>query len=78
MTRLHSSLTVLSPEEIEKIHRASLRVLERVGVKMPQADCLKICAQAGALVDIDSALVQDSRRGDGSGARGDPQGEQAG
>ena len=58
MTRLHSSLTVLSPDEIEKNHRASVRVLERTGVKMPRPDCLKICEQAGALVVIESAMFR--------------------
>ena len=43
--------TVLTDEQIERIHAASLEILERVGVQVPHADMLGRFADAGASVD---------------------------
>ncbi len=42
---------VLSPEQIERIHNASLEILERVGVVIPHDEMLGRFADAGARVD---------------------------
>lgn len=55
---VHAELTVLSPAEIEAIHRSSLRVLEKTGVRIPHPECLRICAELGALVDAGSEVVR--------------------
>ena len=42
---------VLTPEQIARVHQASLRILERTGVSVPHADMLGRFADAGASVD---------------------------
>ena len=49
---------VLSPEQVERIHRASLEVLSRVGVRVPHVETLDRFADAGAAVDRDAQLVR--------------------
>lgn len=56
MNRVHSSVSVLTEDDITRIHRASLRILERIGVRVPQPDCLAVCAGAGARVDDHSVV----------------------
>ncbi len=51
MKQLRASVEVLSLPEIQAIHRSSLRILERVGVRVPQPECLALCRDAGAKVD---------------------------
>jgi len=46
-----SPLTILSPAEIEAIHEGSLRILNSVGVHVPDAECLAVLSEAGAQVD---------------------------
>jgi trimethylamine--corrinoid protein Co-methyltransferase len=58
MKQLHSSVEVLSPSEIQAIHRSSLRILERVGVRVPHSECLALCRRAGAVVDELSQVVR--------------------
>ena len=47
-------LEVLSDANVQKIHEATLRILENVGVKFPSRKALEIWAQAGAQVDFDT------------------------
>ena len=44
---------LLTPSQIERIHRASLRILERGGVLVPHEDMLSRLAEAGATVERD-------------------------
>jgi hypothetical protein len=46
--------TVLTPEQIERIHHASLTILERTGVQVPHDDMLRRYA---ALRDVAKAAV---------------------
>ena len=55
MSRLQ--LQVLNDEEIEKIHRQTLDILERVGVKVLDAECRAVLQHAGASVDDSSDTV---------------------
>jgi trimethylamine--corrinoid protein Co-methyltransferase len=48
---------VLSGEQIEKIHQASLDILERVGVVVPHEQMLGCFADLGAKVDFDKQRV---------------------
>ncbi len=52
------SLNVLRPEDIEKIHRSSLRVIESTGVRFPSRKALDIWRSHGAAVDEDSMIVK--------------------
>jgi trimethylamine--corrinoid protein Co-methyltransferase len=62
---LKPKLTVISDEQIQKIHSAALEVLERTGVKMTHPRGLEILDGAGAKVDGDRVrmpawLVEDA------------------
>jgi trimethylamine--corrinoid protein Co-methyltransferase len=48
----------LNPEQIRRLHSASLRILERVGVEVPHPDILQRFADAGATVDFPRRRVR--------------------
>ncbi|MGB2824692.1 MAG: trimethylamine methyltransferase family protein, partial [Phycisphaerae bacterium] len=50
--------SVLTGEQIERVHSASLEVLERVGVHVPHAETLDRFAGAGASVDREAEVVR--------------------
>lgn len=59
-------LRVLSDEQVEEVHRVSLRILEEVGLEVLGDDALERLAAAGATVDranrrirLDGALVEE-------------------
>jgi len=56
------SLNILSPEDVDKIHRASLRVIESVGVRFPSPRALDIWRSHGAEADPGSMVVRASGR----------------
>ncbi|MEZ0537611.1 trimethylamine methyltransferase family protein [Caldicellulosiruptoraceae bacterium PP1] len=58
MKGIKSHVEVLTQEEINKIHNGTLKVLERVGFKVPNDECLKICKEHGAVVDFDNKIVK--------------------
>jgi len=49
---------VLTDKQIERIHRASLGILERVGVTVPHPGMLRMFAEAGAKVDFPALRVR--------------------
>lgn len=51
-------LEVLSPAAIQRIHEATLEVIERVGVKFPSEQALDIWAANGATVDRATSIVK--------------------
>jgi trimethylamine--corrinoid protein Co-methyltransferase len=51
----------LKPEDIRAIHEVSVRLLEEVGVKVPNAEVLEIFAEKGAPVDRERAVVRIPR-----------------
>jgi len=51
-------LEVLSPDDIAKIHEATLHVIETVGVRFPSATALDIWAAHGATVDRATQVVR--------------------
>jgi trimethylamine--corrinoid protein Co-methyltransferase len=60
-------LNVLSSEELERIHEASMRILENTGIELLDAEALDIFAEAGADVEraarrvrIDRGLLMDA------------------
>lgn len=52
------SLNILRPEEIKRIHTATLDVIENVGVRFPSARALEIWEAYGAAVDRESMIVK--------------------
>lgn len=52
------SLNLLSPEDILKIHLATLEVIETVGVRFPSARALEIWEAFGAQVDRQTGIVK--------------------
>jgi trimethylamine--corrinoid protein Co-methyltransferase len=52
------SLNILSPEDVDRIHRASLKVIESVGVRFPSPRALDIWRSHGAEVDPESMVVR--------------------
>ena len=58
MKQLRSSVEALSPSEVQAIHHSSLRILDRVGVRVPHQECLVRCRTAGAIVDETNEIVR--------------------
>ena len=54
--RLH--LDILSSQDVERIHTATLDVLENTGVRFPSIKALDIWEAHGALVDRDT-MIED-------------------
>ena len=52
------SLDVLSLEEVERIHTASLEVIEKTGLKFPSEKALRIWQSHHADVDFDTMIVK--------------------
>lgn len=55
-------LRLLKPEDIEKIHETSMRILEEVGMKIKSAEARKIFAAHGAQVDKETDVVKIPRK----------------
>src|SRR4030065_1502978 len=52
------NLQLLSTEEQDRIHNASLEMLEKTGMMIMDAESLKLLASAGAQVDFSSQRVR--------------------
>ncbi len=52
------SLNILTKEEIQQIHQATLEVIETVGVRFPSAKALEIWDSYGADVDRETCIVK--------------------
>ncbi len=52
------SLNILTPAEVERIHTASLDIIENVGVRFPSPKALDIWESHGATVDRNSSIVK--------------------
>ena len=58
MKHLLAKVEILSPEEIQRIHKASLEILERVGLHMPSDECLRRCEKIGAQADYANGIMR--------------------
>ena len=58
MKRIRTKIEVLAESEIEAIHKSTLRILENVGLKVPNDECLSLCEKAGAKIDRNSCVVK--------------------
>ena len=61
VTNPYAPLELLGPEQIEAIHRTSLRILEELGVELRSAPARQIMRAAGAQVDEASEIVRLER-----------------
>ena len=52
------SLNILTPAEVQKIHDATLNIIENVGVRFPSKRALEIWVANGATVDLDKMIVK--------------------
>jgi trimethylamine--corrinoid protein Co-methyltransferase len=52
------SLNILGPEDVQRLHTATLEVIERTGVRFPSAKALDIWEQHGAIVDRETMIVK--------------------
>jgi trimethylamine--corrinoid protein Co-methyltransferase len=51
-------LEILSPDDIDQIHRTTLAILEKVGVRFPSNNALKIWESHGAQIDWSTNIVK--------------------
>ncbi len=51
-------LDILTPQEVKKIHDATLWIIEKVGVRFPSKRALSIWSEHGAEVDTDKMVVR--------------------
>lgn len=58
MKKIKAKIEVLSQNEMEAIHKSTLKILENVGIKVPNEECLDICERIGANVDRASSVVR--------------------
>jgi trimethylamine--corrinoid protein Co-methyltransferase len=58
ITNPRLSLNILSPQDIQLIHTASLDIIENVGVRFPSKKALDIWEEHGAVVDRSSMIVK--------------------
>jgi trimethylamine--corrinoid protein Co-methyltransferase len=58
ITNPRLSLQILSPEDVQRIHTATLDVIETVGVRFPSKRALDIWEAHGATVDRDTMIVK--------------------
>jgi trimethylamine--corrinoid protein Co-methyltransferase len=58
---LYKPIEVLRPEQLEKTHEASLRILEEIGIEFLDAEALSLLKAAGADVDMGTQRVKFDR-----------------
>ncbi len=58
VTNPRLALSVLSPEEVQRIHDATLEVIETAGVRFPSEQALDIWEAHGAAVDRETQIVK--------------------
>ena len=62
MKKINQNLEILSPDELEEIHKTSLVILEDVGCHIPDKKILEILKYRGADVDFDNNIVRFPRQ----------------
>lgn len=62
MRAVRNYIDVMTPEEVTMVHDTSLRILEEIGLQVPNAEVLKMCEELGALVDHEKEVIRIPRR----------------
>ncbi|MDO9348617.1 MAG: trimethylamine methyltransferase family protein, partial [Anaerolineales bacterium] len=52
------NLNILTPDEVRRIHDATLNIIENVGVRFPSKRSLEIWEASGATVDHEKMIVK--------------------
>jgi len=58
MKQIKAKIEVLSQSEIELVHNKTLQLLERVGIRVPNAEVLDICHGLGCVVDKNTQVMK--------------------
>ncbi len=58
ITNPRLSLNILSDEDVQRVHTATLDIIENIGIRFPSARALDIWEEHGATVDRDSMIVK--------------------
>lgn len=58
MKYFSSMIDVMSADEVQLVHNASLRILEKTGLKVPNREVLTLCREIGGIVDYDKEVVK--------------------
>ncbi len=56
MNHIRSLVEVLDEQEVALIHHGALRIIERIGLRLPNQECLKACQSSGAQIDWDRQI----------------------
>lgn len=62
MNKIYSHVEVLSPDEIRMIHDSSVKILETVGINVPNLEVLRRCEALGAVIDTDTETMRIPRK----------------
>lgn len=62
MALLKCEISILSQDEVQQIHDASIRILEEIGMKIEHERMLGCLRELGAAVDLNSMIVKFPRR----------------
>ena len=58
MKKISSKIEILSQEELEQIHQATLEILEEVGCRLPHDRVLNLLEERGATVDRETGIAR--------------------
>ena len=58
MEKLKKNFTLMSDSELEKIHHYSLKILDEIGINVPNEEILDIFKNNGAKVDFEKNIVK--------------------
>lgn len=62
MKKITSKLEVLSREELELIHNSALRILDEIGMRVPNDELLEMCRERGLVADMEKQTLRFPRR----------------
>ena len=58
MKRFFTELTIMSEDEVEKIHETSIRILDEIGMCFPDEEILDLLNKKGAHIDRDRQVAR--------------------
>lgn len=58
MRGVRNYIDVMSPQEVQMVHNTSLRILEEIGLQVPNQEILKMCEELGAIVDYQTEIIK--------------------
>jgi trimethylamine--corrinoid protein Co-methyltransferase len=62
VTNPRLKLEILTPDDVQQIHEATLEIIEKTGVRFPSVNALKIWEKHGAKVDHETMVVKAPRK----------------